>query len=178
MSENGATRAPAPRILVAHRTGATIMPFRVRGLSPGQFRPLFSSSDDELKAQGIVRVVADSHGYPCRASLAEAAPGDELLLLNYEHLPANNPYRSRHAIYVARGSSKTFDEVDVVPEVILHRLVSVRAFDANDMIVDADVVDGKDAAPLFEKLLANSDVRYLHVHNAKRGCYSARVERA
>jgi hypothetical protein len=154
------------------------MSFRVRGLAPGQFRPLFEASDENLRAIGIVRVVADDHGFPCRVSLAEAAPGDELLLLNYEHQPGNSPYRSRHAIYVAKSSDKAFDEVDIVPEVILHRLVSVRAFDANDMIVDADVVEGKDAAALFEKLLANPQAEYLHVHNAKRGCYSARVERA
>jgi hypothetical protein len=154
------------------------MSFRVRGPSPGQFRPLFAAPDEQLRGLGVLRVTADDHGFPCRVSLAEATPGDELLLLNYEHQPGNGPYRSRHAIYVARSSAKAFDEVDVVPEVILRRLVSVRAFDAHDMIVDADVVDGKEAAGLFERLLANPQAAYLHVHNAKRGCYSARVERA
>jgi len=154
------------------------MSFRVRGLSPDEFKPLFTASDEELRAMGAIRVVADSDGFPCRVSLTEAKAGDELLLLNYEHLPASNPYRSRHAIYIARNSSKTFDEVGVVPEVILKRLVSVRAFDANDMIIDADVVDGWEAAGLFERLLANPKAEYLHVHNAKRGCFSARVERA
>ena len=66
----------------------------------------------------------------------------------------------------------------VVPEVILSRLASVRAFDKDHMIVDADVVEGRGAAGLFERLLANPETAYLHVHNARRGCYSARVERA
>jgi hypothetical protein len=79
---------------------------------------------------------------------------------------------------VARGSIEAFDEVDVVPEVMRTRLLSVRAFDRDHMIVDADVVEGKDAAALFERLFANPEAEYLHVHNAKRGCYSAKVERA
>ncbi|HSS27861.1 MAG TPA: DUF1203 domain-containing protein [Usitatibacter sp.] len=135
-------------------------------------------TDAVLRTLGARRVVADGDGYPCRVSLGHAKAGEELLLLNYEHQPGASPYRSRHAIYVARGSVEAFDQVDVVPEVILTRLVSVRAFDRDHMIVDADVVEGKDAAALFERLFANPKAEYLHVHNAKRGCYSAKVERA
>jgi hypothetical protein len=31
---------------------------------------------------------------------------------------------------------------------------------------------------MFERFLANPQTSYLHVHNARRGCYAARVERA
>ena len=37
---------------------------------------------------------------------------------------------------------------------------------------------GTDVRPVIERLLANPDVAYLHVHNAMHGCYSARVDRA
>ncbi|WP_171161061.1 DUF1203 domain-containing protein [Usitatibacter palustris] len=154
------------------------MAFRVRGLSPDLFSRYFAMSDAELRAAGALRLVAQEPGMPCRVSMAHIAPGDEVVLVNYEHLPELTPYRSRHAIYVGRGSTQPYDAVDVVPEVIRTRLVSVRAFDAGHMIVDADVVDGADSAALFERLLANPSVSYLHVHNAKRGCYSGRVERA
>jgi uncharacterized protein DUF1203 len=154
------------------------MSFRVRGLEPEPFRKYFDMPDADLRAMGMLRVIADEDGFPCRVSLRHAPVGDELLLLNYEHQPGRTPYRSNHAIYVCRSSAKPFDAVDVVPEVILRRFVSVRAFDASHMMIDADVIDGADAAALFERLLANPDAKYLHVHNAKRGCYSARVERA
>ena len=153
------------------------MSFRVKGLSPEPFRKFFAMSDGELAAIGAVRIVADDDTFPCRVSLGHARRGDELLLLNYEHQPGHSPYRSSHAIYVARGSAEAFDDRDVVPEALRIRLLSVRAFDKDHMIVDADITDGKDAAALFERLLANPDTAYLHVHNAKRGCYSARVER-
>ena len=154
------------------------MSFRVRGLSPDLFRPLFSLSDEELARRGALRLVADDPQLPCRVSLAHAPLGDELLLLNFEHQPGATPYRSRHAIYVSRSAAQSFDAVDVVPEVVLTRLVSVRAFDERDMMIDADVVEGTGAAQLFERLLANPAAAYLQVHNARRGCYSARVERA
>lgn len=154
------------------------MSFRVRGLSPEPFRKYFDMTDAELRAIGALRVTADEDGFPCRVSLRHAPVGDELILLNYEHQPGHTPYRSNHAIYVCRSSAESFDAVDVVPEVILKRVVSVRAFDARHMMIDADVIEGPQAASLFERLLANSEAQYLHVHNAKRGCYSALVERA
>jgi hypothetical protein len=154
------------------------MAFRVRGLSPDLFRHYFAMPEAELRAAGALRLVAQEPGMPCRVSMAHIAPGDDVVLVNYEHLPENTPYRSRHAIYVGRGSTRPFDAIDVVPEVMLTRLISVRAFDAGHMIVDADVAEGKDGAALFDRLLANPAVSYLHVHNAKRGCYSGRVERA
>lgn len=153
------------------------MSFRVLGLAPDLFRPYFAMSDDQLAGIGAIRLVAEQPGLPCRVSLAHARVGDELLLLNHEHQPAATPYRARHAIYVSRASTRAFDSVNEVPEVILARLVSVRAFDAAHMMIDADVVEGTQAAGLFERMLSNPAASYLHVHNAKRGCYSARVER-
>ena len=154
------------------------MSFRVLGLSPTLFQDYFSMTDAQLAQRDAIRIVADAPGMPCRVSLGHAPVGSELLLLNYEHQPTSTPYRSRHAIYVCRNSGEAFDAVDVVPEVIATRLVSVRAFDARHMMIDADVVEGTQAAETFARLLSNPAAEYLHVHNAKRGCYSARVERA
>jgi hypothetical protein len=55
--------------------------------------------------------------------------------------------------------------------------MSVRAYDASDMMVDADVCDGKEARAVIERLLADDAVAFIHLHNAKRGCFSCRVER-
>jgi uncharacterized protein DUF1203 len=93
------------------------MHFRIRGLPAEQFAPFFSMSDEELAANGAVRRIADARkpGYPCRVSLSDSNPGDELILLNYEHHAVASPYRMRFAIFV-RSGDKTFDAVDTVPE--------------------------------------------------------------
>ncbi len=156
------------------------MHYRVRGLDPRSFRPLFDLAEDALQAQSARMLVADDStpGFPCRVSLAHAAPGERLLLVNFEHQPAASPYRSRHAIYVAEGSKAAFDGVDELPEPLRVRTLSIRSFDADGMMIDADVVDGATPEPLIRRMLADRNAAYLHAHFAKRGCYAARIERA
>jgi Protein of unknown function (DUF1203) len=70
--------------------------FRIRGLLAGQFSHLFALPDAELAAQGAVRKIADGP-CPCRISLTDATPGDEVMLVNYEHHAVASPYRMRFA---------------------------------------------------------------------------------
>jgi hypothetical protein len=154
------------------------MSFRITGLSPGPFRPLFDLPDQALHRLGAQRVFADEPRLPCRVSIAHAALGEEMLLVNYEHQAANTPYRARHAIYVRRLADRPFDAVDSVPDVLTSRLLSVRAFDAGHMMIAADVCEGAATRDLFEGLLADPKASYLQVHYARHGCYAARVERA
>jgi len=154
------------------------MAFRITGLLPEPFRPLFDLSDEALHRIGARRVIADDPRMPCRVSMAHAEPGEELLLVNYEHQAANTPYRASHAIYVRKLADSAFEAVDSVPEVIASRLIAVRAFDARHMMIDAEVCEGSEAAAMFENFLANPKASYLQAHYARRGCYAARVERA
>ena len=155
------------------------MSFRIQGLPVAPFAELFGLSEEELTARGVVRRVADrSPGFPCRVSLQDAVPGENVLLLNYEHLPVASPYRSRHAIYVREYAKEYRPEVNEIPEVLGSRLLSVRAFDASGMMVDADVVAGMVVARLIEQQFANPTVAYLHLHNAKPGCFAAQAIRA
>ena len=154
------------------------MSFRITGLDPRPFQPLVDLSDEELAAIGALRVVADDPRLPCRVSMAHAALGEELLLLNHAHQTANTPYRSTHAIYVRRSAERAYEAVDTVPEVMASRLLALRAFDARHMMIDADVVEGEAAAALIERLLADPKASYLQAHYARRGCYAGRIERA
>ena len=63
------------------------------------------------------------------------------------------------------------------PEPLRIRPISLRAFDASGEMVGADLVEGRELAPLIERFLADPAVDYLHAHYAKRGCYAARIER-
>jgi len=155
------------------------MHFRIQGLPAATFLPLAGLSDEELAARGVVRRVADQcPGFPDRIALRDAEPGERVLLLNYEHQPADSPYRSRHAIFVIEGEQETFDAVDSVPEVLRRRTLSLRAFDEAGMIVGAELAEGTQVEQAMEQLLAAPAAAYLHVHYAKYGCYAARVDRA
>ncbi|HEX4535103.1 MAG TPA: DUF1203 domain-containing protein [Rhizomicrobium sp.] len=153
------------------------MMFRFTGLPLSDFQPLFALSDAELAARDIVRVTADAKpGYPCRVTLEDAEPGETLLLLAYEHQPAHSPYRSAGPIFVREAARAMYDGQEV-PPVFRGKMLSVRAYDGNGMMVEADVVAGDAAESAFTRFLNREDVAYLHVHNAKRGCYAAKVER-
>jgi hypothetical protein len=155
------------------------MDFRITGLPVAQFAPLFGLAEPKLTAQGVIRYVADHNpGFPCRVSLQDAAVGDPVLLLNYEHLSVSGPYRSRHAIYVREYAVEVRPAVNQVPDALRIRLMSVRAFDNGGMMVDADVVEGASVDQLISRYLDNPQVAYLHLHNARRGCFAARAERA
>jgi hypothetical protein len=154
------------------------MSFRISGLSAAPFAALFSMSDQQLAACAAVRRVAASKpGFPCRISLTDAEVGDEVILVHYEHHAVASPFRASHAIYVRSGEQQ-YDAVDRVPQMFRSRLLSVRAFDADGMLADADVADGTDLEALIERQFAQAQTQYLHIHFARPGCYAARVDRA
>lgn len=152
------------------------MSFRITGLPAENFDHLFALSDAELAAQGAVRRIAE-HGAPCRVSLTDAMPGDEVILTNYEHHAVDSPYRMRFAIYV-RQDEKTYDEIDAIPEQLRTRQLAARAFDKDGMMVKFELVEGTRLEGAIERLLAEPRAAYLHIHFAAPGCYAARVERA
>ena len=154
------------------------MDFRIRGLDPRPFERFFAMSDAELSRHRALRRRVDSlPGAPCRIALEDVPVDSEVLLLNYEHLPVDSPYRASHAIYVS-AAREPFDAVNVVPQALRDRLLSVRAFDARGNMVDADIADGTAVEPLIERLLGLDEVEYLHAHFARRGCFAARIDRA
>ena len=99
------------------------------------------------------------------------------ILLPFNHQDSRSPYRASGPIFVRRGRTAA-RIVNELPSYLTLRPLSVRAYDAADEMVDADVVDGAAAEPLIQRYLARADVAYLHIHFARRGCYACRVERA
>ncbi|MBI5277473.1 MAG: DUF1203 domain-containing protein [Burkholderiales bacterium] len=153
--------------------------FRLIPLDPAAFEPLFALDDKDLLQRGIRRCIADrAPGFPCRVSLEDSKPGDELLLLHFEHHAANSPYRASGPIYVRRGAQPARLAPGVVPPYVTIRLMSLRAYDAAGMMVDGVVVEGTAVAAELERMFGNDGVRYVQLHNAKRGCYSCSAERA
>jgi hypothetical protein len=155
------------------------MDFRITGLAPDDFRHLYGLDDDALLACGVRRYVVDtSPGFPDRIELRDLAIGERALLLNYTHHAAATPYRSSHAIFVREGATEAYDRINTVPDVLRIRLLSLRSFDTMGMMLDADVIDGRDLEATIRRFMADPAAAYLHVHNAKRGCFAARIDRA
>lgn len=154
------------------------MTYRVKGLDPAPFKPLFGLSDDDLAERGVVRMTVDSPTFPCRISLTDRAIGEKVLLLNHVSHDVANPYRASHAIFVTEGEEEAADYVDRVPPVFEKRTLSLRGFDSDGMMAEATLTQPGEADAGIRKLFANPEVQTIHAHNATRGCFAAKIERA
>ena len=152
------------------------MNFRIHGLEADQFSHLFALPDEALAAHGAVRRIADGP-HPCRVSLTDATPGEEVILVNYEHHAVASPYRMRFAVYVRPGE-QTFDAVGEVPGQLHRRTLAVRGFDGKGMMTGWELIEGVMLEEAIERQFAVSGAQYLHIHFAAPGCYAAKVERA
>ena len=155
------------------------MDFQIKPLNAQRFAHLFDLTDAELAEQQACRqVVATSPGTPCRVSMQAAAVGETVILFNYVHQPEDSPYQASHAIFVRQGARQAELAINEVPEVIRCRLVSLRLFDRNHMMIDADVMPGDVVGAAIAAAIDKADLAYAHIHNAKPGWFAASVHRA
>jgi hypothetical protein len=152
------------------------MTYRIAGLDPAPYKPLFNLSDDELAKRGIVRmIVTEKPSFPCRVSLIDRDIGESVLLLNHVSHDIANPYRASHAIFVADADQAEF--IDEVPPVFETRVLSLRGFDRDGMLAEAILTPPGQADAGIRRLFDNPEVETIHAHNAVRGCFSAKIER-
>lgn len=155
------------------------MTYVIRGLDPERFAPLYGMSDAELAQQGAIRCRADGKpGFPCRITLEDAEVGEQLILLNFEHLPVSSSYRSSYAIFVREGATQAAEYRDRVAEQLACRLLAVRGFSAEGLLLRCDVIDGTELATQIAPWLADRAIAYLHAYNARAGCFAARIDRS
>jgi hypothetical protein len=153
--------------------------FQFVALSYDPFKPYFDLDDASLRALHARRVVVDEKpGFPCRVSLVDADIGETVLLIPYTHHDVSGPYRASGPIFVRRDARTATPAVNEIPAMFSHRLLSVRAYDAAATLVGAEVVECQALESAIRKFFTDNAVNYLHLHNARPGCYNCRVVRA
>jgi hypothetical protein len=153
------------------------MTYRITGLDPAPYKPLFGLSDEELAARGVVRMTVSDHTFPCRVSLTDRDIGEKVLLLNHVSHDVANPYRATHAIFVTEVAEEPAEYVDEVPPVFQTRVLSLRGFDSDGMMAEAILTQPGEADEDIRRLFDNPEIATIHAHNAVRGCFSAKIER-
>ena len=155
------------------------MTYRISGLEPSQFAHLVGLSDEELQRHGAVRMTANGQpSFPCRIQLDDAKAGETLLLVNHVSHEGNNPYRASHAIFVSESALEAASYEREIPPALDRRILSLRAFDGEGMMVDAALAQPGEADPVIRRMLANDAVDHVDAHTAIRGCFMARADRA
>jgi len=154
------------------------MNFQIKPLRADAFSHLFDMDDAELaRVKACRQVVAEKPGTPCRVSMEDADVGETVILVNYEHQPEDSPYQATHAVFVRQNAKQAQLAVNEVPEVIRSRLISLRFYNHDHMMIDAEVVHGDKVADEIMGSFDNPDIAYAHIHNAKPGCFAASVHR-
>lgn len=152
--------------------------FQIIALEEKEFNNLFLMNEEELKNIGAVKMIADQKpGFPCRVSLKDAEVGEEVILLNYQYHFVNSPYKASGPIFIRKGATTANLDVNEIPVMLHHRYLSVRGYNIESMLVDARVTEGVNLRMMIDDVFDNKDVAYIHIHNAKPGCYNCLVKR-
>jgi len=63
---------------------------------------------------------------------------------------------------------------DEIPEILQyrHRKLSLRGYGAEALMVDAEVVEGGSVGNALSTMFENSNISYVHIHNALPGCFN------
>ena len=155
------------------------MAYRITGIDPRPYQPLFGLSDDELAQRGAVRMtVTQKPSFPCRVTLEDRDIGEKVLLVNHVSHDSEGPYRASHAIFVTEGAEEPAEFVDEIPPVFATRILSLRGFDDQGMMTDAILTQPGEAEAGIHRLFDNPSITTIHAHNATRGCFAAKIERA
>ena len=153
--------------------------FRLEPLPIEDFLPLFKLSDVELHKRSAKWLVADAKpGYPCRVTLADAEVGERVLATPFVHHDVQSPYRASGPVFVREIAQTVNLAVNEIPIMFHHRLLSLRAYDSQSMMVAARVVQGTELEQGIMEHFETCEVDYQHIHNASVGCFDCTVRRA
>ncbi|MCG9783777.1 DUF1203 domain-containing protein [Vibrio brasiliensis] len=153
--------------------------FLVKPLEQANFEQLFNKDEQQLAQLNAKWLVADAKpGYPCRVSLQEAEVGERVLLVPFNYHDVNSPYQASGPIFVRENAQVAEMKVNQIPEILAERLLSVRAYCQDSMMLNATTVQGEALTDVIRGLFENSEVSYLQIHNANPGCFNCTVYRA
>jgi hypothetical protein len=119
-------------------------------------------------------------GAPCRHCLRDAIPGETVLLGSYDLSGPRGIYWTPSPIFVHAEPCAAYDQADRIAPIVRTRLVSVRAYDAEDMCLYdlGHVADGTDIDMALDRAIGDARTAFVNIQTAKPGCLLCRVERA
>jgi hypothetical protein len=119
----------------------------------------------------------DGERHQCRACLELSKENETVLLASLTPFETVQPYAETGPVFVHERDCAFSQPADAWPAEFPRSPV-LRAYSADDRIVDAALVADRPVEDAVRELLAREDVAYLHARNAAYGCYMFRVERA
>lgn len=152
--------------------------FKIYSLDKEQFDNFFEMGENDLNKLNIKKIIVDENpGYPCRVSLEDAEIGEEVMLINYEHIKKNSPYDSKGPIFVRKNAKNKDFGVNEIPSMFIHRTLSIRGYDSNYYMIYANTIKGETLKEILITAFENEKIDFIHIHNSSPGCYNCLVKR-
>jgi hypothetical protein len=135
---------------------------------------------DDL-GQPVKRVIAQG-GEPCRDVLRRAVAGEELILSSFTPFSKAGPYKEYGPIFVLAQPADAPASRNELPRAggptdYLREQFVIRAYSANEEILDAAMVKSPDFATTVERFFASSETAFLHARFPTYGCFALRIDR-
>ena len=136
---------------------------------------------DDL-GQPVKRVTAEG-GEPCRDVLRRAVAGEQLILASFTPFAKAGPYKEYGPIFVLADAGADGAMRDSLPRAggpldYLREQFVIRAYSADEEIVDAALVKAGDFSAAVERFFASPGTAFLHVRFPTYGCFAMRIDRA
>ncbi|MCB9333862.1 MAG: DUF1203 domain-containing protein [Lewinellaceae bacterium] len=99
-------------------------------------------------------------------SLEDVEIGEEVILFPLRTPPGCFTLPVERASLYPESSPAGATRKNTLPKMLEHRLLSLRVYDANGMMVNARTVEGRILHDTVQGLFQNKRARYMQVHNA------------
>lgn len=116
-------------------------------------------------------------GNPCRFTLRQSLPGEELLLLSHRPFGGDHPYAEVGPIFIRLHGDRGYEDVHRFPPEIDPLKRIFRAYNLAEEIVDARLGTAEPES-VIDELFSNPAVACIHVRSLTYGCYTFKIERA
>ncbi|MCL1128034.1 DUF1203 domain-containing protein [Shewanella surugensis] len=90
----------------------------------------------------------------------------------------SRPDQGGGPIFIRENAVNTPVGHNVIPNFLLHRVLSVRGYDKDYLMQEANITAGDELNVIIKRLFKSAELIYLHIHNVKTGyflCFVYRV---
>ncbi len=147
---------------------------------PTETAERFRRTGHDDRGLPLHRRVVDGPGFPCRHCLRLGETGEEMLIGSYSLPRPRGVYWTPSPIFLHAHRCARFEaEGEVAPIVLANGLVSVRAYDAEEMCLYdlGHVGEGQAVRSPLMRALEDARTGFVNIHTARPGCLLTAVER-
>ena len=137
--------------------------FQILPIPTEAYVHLLPLTEKELALHQAVRqMVTAKPGFPCRNTLCDADIGEEVILFPYSHHSVDGPYQSSGPVYIHPFAPAAAPKKNEIPLMLTLRDQSLRAYNANGMMINAKVVKGPETETVLSQIFRQPEVVEVH----------------